>query len=361
MIALIYVIIGRTVSYNNMVLSNRKNGYKFYFTKDEIYTYLTISTKEIDKIIEFISIDLDKINTERDCFNIIQFSNNKYTLVFIWDFLYYLYDKIEMKIKENCDEKQLNTYYNMRGKVFEKQCAEEIDLAFKNKEIYQNIYYLDKKGKNELDIILIMDNKVIVFECKTTKFDIYKTNNNEELEREIIGALGKGYKTINNFDEYIKDKHAIELFNNGNKFEIDLKNKDIVYVCISLNNVEFVQTSIQKLDGKVLKKVNKYPIILNYLDFSSILELASLNSNPILKYFSERYFTINELKMLSLDIDEIDVLGFLTDDQNERVYKMIKECASNVDPNIMIKNGAYRNQLNEFLNRKFFYDLYNMQ
>lgn len=361
MIALIYVIIGRTVSYNNMVLSNRKNGYKFYFTKDEIYTYLTISTKEIDKIIEFISIDLDKINTERDCFNIIQFSNNKYTLVFIWDFLYYLYDKIEMKIKENCDEKQLNTYYNMRGKVFEKQCAEEIDLAFKNKEIYQNIYYLDKKGKNELDIILIMDNKVIVFECKTTKFDIYKTNNNEELEREIIGALGKGYKTINNFDEYIKDKHAIELFNNGNKFEIDLKNKDIVYVCISLNNVEFVQTSIQKLDGKVLKKVNKYPIILNYLDFSSILELASLNSNPILKYFSERYFTINELKMLSLDIDEIDVLGFLTDDQNERVYKMIKECASNVDTNIMIKNGAYRNQLNEFLNRKFFYDLYNMQ
>jgi len=166
---------------------------------------------------------------------------------------------------------------------------------------------------------------------------------------------------FNNFDEYIKDKHAIELFNNGNKFEIDLKNKDIVYVCISLNNVEFVQTSIQKLDGKVLKKVNKYPIILNYLDFSSILELASLNSNPILKYFSERYFTINELKMLSLDIDEIDVLGFLTDDQNERVYKMIKECASNVDTNIMIKNGAYRNQLNEFLNRKFFYDLYNMQ
>lgn len=361
MIALIYVIIGRTVSYNNRVLSKRENGYKFYFTKNEIYTYLTISTKEIDRIIEFISIELDKISTERDCFNIIKFSNNKYILVFIWDFLYYLYDKIEIKIKENCDQKQLDNYYNMRGKVFEKQCAEEIDLAFENKEIYKNTYYLNRKGKNELDIILIIDNKIIVFECKTTKFDIYKTNNNEELEHEIIGALGKGYKTINNFDEYIKDKDTIELFNNGNKFEIDLKSKDILYVCISLNNIEFVQTSIQKLDGKVFKKVNRYPIILNYLDFSSILELASLNPNPILKYFSERYFTINELKMLSLDVDEIDVLGFLTDDQNERVYKMIKECASNIDTNIMIKNGTYRNQLNEFLNRKFFYDLYIMQ
>lgn len=361
MITLIYVIIGRTVSYNNMVLSYRKNGYKFYFTKDEIYTYLTMTTKEIDKIIEFISIDLDKINTERECFNIIKFSNNKYTLIFIWDFLYYLYDKIEIKIKENCDEKQLNNYYNMRGKVFEKQCAKEIDLAFENKEIYKNIYYLNEKGKNELDIILIIDNKIIVFECKTTKFDIYKTNNNEELEHEIIGALGKGYKTINNFDEYIKEKDVLELFDNGNKFKINLKNKDIVYVCISLNNIEFVQTSIQKLEGKVLKKVNKYPIILNYLDFSSILELASLNPNLILKYFSERYFTINGLKMLSLDIDEIDVLGFLTDNQNERVYKIIKECASNVDTNIMIKNGTYRKQLNEFLNSKFFYNLYNKQ
>lgn len=361
MIALIYVIIGRIVSYNNMVLSNKGKEYKFYFTKDEIYTYLTISNKEIDKIMKFISIELDKISTERDCFNIINFSNNKYTLIFIWDFLYYLYDKIEMTIKENYDEKQLNTYYNMRGKVFEKQCAEEIELSFKNKEIYKNAYYLNKKGKNELDIILIINNKIIVFECKTTKFDIYKTNNNEELEYEIIDALGKGYKTINNFDEYIKDKDILELFYNGNKYEIDLKNKDIIYICVSLNNIEFVQTSIQKLDGKVLKKVNKYPIILNYLDFSSILELASLNPTLILKYFSERYFTINELKMLSLDIDEIDVLGFLTDDQNERVYKMIKECASNVDTNIMIKNEVYRNQLNEFLNRKFFYDLYNMQ
>ena len=200
--------------------------------------------------------------------------------------------------------------------------------------------------------------KIIIFECKTTKFNIYKTNNNEELEYEIISALGKGYKTINNFDEYIKNKDTIELFDNGKKFEINLKNKDIVYVCISLNNIEFVQTSIQKLDGKVLKKVNKYPIILNYLDLSSILELASLNPNPILKYFSERYFTINELKMLSLDIDEIDVLGFLTDDQNERVYKIIKENSSSVDTNIMVTNGTYRNQVNKFFNEKFLYNLY---
>lgn len=157
---------------------------------------------------------------------------------------------------------------------------------------------------------------------------------------------------------FLKNKDTIELFDNGNKFEINLKNKDIVYVCISLNNIEFVQTSIQKLDGKVLKKVNKYPIIINYLDLSSILELASLNSDPILKYFSERYFTINELKMLSLDIDEIDVLGFLTDEQNERVYKMIKDNSSSVDTNIMITNGTYRNQVNNFLNEKFFYNLY---
>lgn len=197
-----------------------------------------------------------------------------------------------------------------------------------------------------------------MFECKTTNFDIYKTNNNEELEYQIISALGKGYKTINNFDQYIKNKDTIELLDNGKKIQLNLKNKEIIYVCISLNNIEFVQTSIQKLDGTVLKKVNKYPIILNYLDLSSILDLASLNPDPILKYFGERFYTINELKMLSIDIDEIDVLGFLTDEQNARVYNMIKDNSSFVDTNLMITNGAYRNQVNKFLNEKFIYNLY---
>ena len=358
MIALIKAIIKRIITYNNLVLDNKGKEYNFYLTKDEIYTYLTISTTEIDQIIEFISIDLNYINDERDCFNLIKFNNDSYTLIFIWDFLYYLYDKIETKIKENSNEKQLSIYYNNRGKIFEKQCTQEIKLAFKNKEIYKNVYYINEKGKNELDIILIIDNKIIVFECKTTNFDIYKTNNNEELEYQIISALGKGYKTINNFDQYIKNKDTIELLDNGKKIELNLKNKEIIYVCISLNNIEFVQTSIQKLNGKVLKKVNKYPIILNYLDLSSILDLASLNPDPILEYFSERFYTINELKMLSIDIDEIDVLGFLTDEQNARVYNMIKDNSSFVDTNLMITNGAYRNQVNKFLNEKFIYNLY---
>ena len=358
MISLIKAIIKRIITYNNLVLDNKGEEYNFYLTKDEIYTYLTITTTEIDTIIEFISIDLNNINDERDCFNLIKFDNDSYTLIFIWDFLYYLYDKIETKIKENSNEKQLSIYYNNRGKIFEKQCTQEIKFAFKNKEIYKNVYYINEKGKNELDILLIIDNKIIVFECKTTNFDIYKTNNNEELEYQIISALGKGYKTINNFDQYIKNKDTIELLDNGKKIQLNLKNKEIIYVCISLNNIEFVQTSIQKLDGTVLKKVNKYPIILNYLDMSSILDLASLNPDPILKYFGERFYTINELKMLSIDIDEIDVLGFLTDEQNARVYNMIKDNSSFVDTNLMITNGAYRNQVNKFLNEKFIYNLY---
>lgn len=358
MISLIKAIIKRIITYNNLVLDNKGEEYNFYLTKDEIYTYLTIPTTEIDTIIEFISIDLNNINDERDCFNLIKFDNDSYTLIFIWDFLYYLYDKIETKIKENSNEKQLSIYYNNRGKTFEKQCTQEIKFAFKNKEIYKNVYYINEKGKNELDIILIIDNKIIMFECKTTNFDIYKTNNNEELEYQIISALGKGYKTINNFDQYIKNKDTIELLDNGKKIQLNLKNKEIIYVCISLNNIEFVQTSIQKLDGTVLKKVNKYPIILNYLDLSSILDLASLNPDPILKYFGERFYTINELKMLSIDIDEIDVLGFLTDEQNARVYNMIKDNSSFVDTNLMITNGAYRNQVNKFLNEKFIYNLY---
>ena len=39
----------------------------------------------------------------------------------------------------------------------------------------EQLLAINEKGKNELDILLIIDNKIIVFECKTTNFDIYKT------------------------------------------------------------------------------------------------------------------------------------------------------------------------------------------
>ena len=37
---------------------------------------------------------------------------------------------------------------------------------------------------------------------------------------------------------------------------------------------------------------------------------------------------------------------------------MIKDNSSFVDTNLMITNGAYRNQVNKFLNEKFIYNLY---
>ena len=88
MISLIKAIIKRIITYNNLVLDNKGEEYNFYLTKDEIYTYLTIPTTEIETIIEFISIDLNNINDERDCFNLIKFDNDSYTLIFTWDFLY---------------------------------------------------------------------------------------------------------------------------------------------------------------------------------------------------------------------------------------------------------------------------------
>ena len=358
-------ILFRSFLYNDykVAKNKRKREYKrlfpqstnYYFTKEELYNKFQQKNESIDRILELLSIEINDIKEIKDVYRILKY-NNKYILYFIWDFIYNSYDLFEYKIVEYYkNKKEEDKFYKKRGVEFEKYCYHKLIEGFPKYNIYRKLYYDDKKGNHEIDILMESDIEIIIFECKSSEFDIHTTKNNEELKKAFLRSFGNGYKTINDFNDYIIN-NGKELYSkqNNKKYTFDFKKKEVIYINISLHNIEYLQTSVQKIDKELIKPVNIYPINWNFIDFLTIMELSKMNPEPIFEYIHKRFKMLNENKEITFDVDEIDVLGFLTDKQNERVYKMIIENNNKVDTTFTISNGIYREPINKLFNKKMF-------
>ncbi len=371
----IFFLIRRVLLFNDYALqkdNKRKREYEesfskstnFYFTKDELYSFFPKHKKEIDKIFNIITINIFGFEKEADVFKIIE-NDNKYILYFLWDFTYFLYDLIEDEIIKyyGINSKELDKYYLKRGKALEKYCYISLIDAFPKTNIRRNLYYDSKNGNNEIDIILETKNEFIIFEQKSSKFDIHQTKDDENLKKAFIKAFGNSFKTLNNFYEFAKNGDGVMYFKHDKKkVNIDLKHKKIILIQVSLHNIEYMQSSVQKFDKNLIKPVANYPICWNFIDFLTILELAKMNTEIVIEYINKRYDILNRNKEITLDIDEIDAMGFLTDSRYKKQYEMLtNDQNNNVDLRFMIGNGAYRNEVNELMNSRFYDMLFNVK
>lgn len=324
-----------------------------YLTKTEIYKYFNGFQEEIDLILNDISIKYSDIKHSNDVYKVIN-NDGHYYLFFIWDFLYNLYNIYSKRIK---DYLGVDKFSNIRGKAFENVCFKHLQMYFPNFKKYQSLQYDYKNGNHEVDMLMELENTVIVFECKSGAFDVYDFDKDDKLYEEFRKVFGNGYKTINDLNKYIKEGNNRFRTRDEKTINIDLKDKKVIYINLSLYNIEFMQTNIQKIKSEKLKKVEIYPICWNYIDFLTLIQVACVDYNLFEQYFMKRYEIINNNKNLTFDYDEVDVFGFLTDPSqtefvNEYLLKVVKE-GTDIDMNFMISNAIYRQEFNDELNRRF--------
>lgn len=352
-----YGRVTRDIEYIKKYENAFSNSKRCYFTKKELYSFFN-NNPQIDKILDFISIDINKQVKKTDATKLLYY-DRKYYLYFIWDFIYNLFDEIEIKILEHTDDK--DKYYHEKGKRFENLCYDKLCKYYPKKMIYKNLKYDYNGGNNEVDLLLELPNSYLIFECKSAEFNINKFDSNKELYERFLAAFGKGFRTINNLDRYIKSgNNVFYKESKKNKISFNFKDKKVYFVILSLYNIEYMQTQIQKIKKEFIRPANIYPICWNYLDFGSIMKLSPLEINLFEKYLEKRTRLLNEKKNITFDIDEIDAFGFLTDPKYEYVYDMLMNHVNeNIDENFMISNGAYRQEFNMMFDKKFIDDYIN--
>lgn len=327
-----------------------------YFTKEEIFGYFKNNKKEIEMILNDVSIDFyDQKNTKQTC--MILKNGEKYYLFFIWDFLYNLYDIFADRIKKELGNDEFN---DKKGKSFENLCFKNIKQTFPDFKVYKSLQYDYRKGNHEVDILLILNKTIVMFECKSGLFDIYKSDDDGKLYHDFSKVYGNGYKTINTFNDYVCDGNSIFRTKDGKKIQIDFRNYQIIYINLSLYNIEFLQTNVQKIKSDKIHPVKIYPICWNFIDFLTFTSVACAHYDLFEEYLIKRFNMINQNKMLTFDYDEADVFGFLTDpSQKEFVEKYLLKNHSpnqNIDMKFMISNGIYRKEFNEGLDKQYLFE-----
>lgn len=330
-----------------------------FFTKDEIFRYFQSNKTEIDLILNDISIDFyNQKNTKDSC--MILKNGEKYYLFFIWDFLYNLYDIFADKIKNSLGN---NMFNDKRSKSFEHVCFENIQKTFPNYKSYKSLQYDYKNGNHEVDILLILNKTIVMFECKSGSFDTYKSDDDGKLYHDFAKVFGNGYKTINDFNDYINEGNNTFRTKNKEKIQIDFTNHQMIYINLSLYNIEFLQTNVQKIKPDKMHSVKVYPICWNFIDFLTFTTVACVDYDLFEEYFIKRFTMLNQNKMLTFDYDEADVFGFLTDPSQKQFVEnyLLKMMLSNpnVDMNFIISNGVYRKEFNEGLDKQYLFDFIN--
>lgn len=357
--AFVTVVICRIVLFHNLNEIDPNEEYansdakECYFTKSELNKYLLDSSDEIDLVLNDLSVNFSELSNVKDVYKIISF-NDHYYLFFIWDFLYNLFNIYSIKIKSALGNDEFN---KKRGKAFETVCYNNLNQCFKYGKIYKGLEYDYKSGNHEIDILMELNEVIVIFECKSGAFDSLEFENDGELYSAFVKVYGNGYKTINDLNEYILGGNNTFRDKDKNNVEIDIKNKTVVYVNLSLYNIEFIQTSIQKIKSERMKKVDVYPICWNYIDFLTLTKVAIVDYMLFEEYLKKRFNIINNYKNLTLDYDEVDAFGLLTD-PSQKYYVdniLLSESTSNsnIDMNFMISNGIYREEFNSGFDREY--------
>ena len=122
--------------------------------------------------------------------------------------------------------------------------------------------------------------------------------------------------------------------------------KQVYPLQITLYPIDFIGTHLHNIETIDIGKFSVYPININFMDFYTIMFFASLNKQPFETYLAKRFASINMAADIQLDVDEIDVFGFLIDPQYDSLFDMFMQNDHGVQQIFSISNSAYRRQFN---------------
>ncbi len=310
------------------------------------------NNSEYQIYLNLFSQDINAINSDKAT-PFLYSNKDEYSVIFVDDLASFIFSETERRIIDffsTTGRESLELYKKKRGECFEDIVNRLVKEVY-NKDSFSNMKYIDcEKKRREIDIIIIQPEYIIDIECKSSYFNLYDCKTKSEIQMRVRGAFGKSLKSINAFYNVLQYGLPVKLTNSHNNNVIISEKTQLYPVQVTLYPIDIIGTHLHNIEKIDIGNFDIFPVNINFMDFYMIMFLASLNRYPFEQYLSRRYETINNVPNLQLDVDELDVFGFLTDPQNDRLYNiLIQNHNDGVQQVFSINNDAYRREFNSLL------------
>ncbi len=272
---------------------------------------LSLDTEEIDNILNYFSIECSDNKDFLPRFKnpviykpIIK-ENDKYICFNPLNLIQNMKSVFEKALKKNVN--LWSKYCKTRGNVLENITSEKIKKIMPSSEIYSNlkykIYENNEEKECELDLLIIIDSKLLLIEAKAGIFsERSKYGFKDRITKDINTLIHSAHEQCIRALKYINQNESVRFYNKNIKLDInkdDFKTIDILSV--TLENLDIITANIHNI-----LDLNKSVGIFSVSIYDLSIILAILNGpTEFFLYLNRRNKCIEERKIHAHD--ELDI------------------------------------------------------
>lgn len=309
-----------------------------------------LESDKVERMLGVFSVDINSAK-EMDVDGLLRLGD-KYCMFYPDFFVMAIARMLDKELLRLLPEGRKDEYYRKRGDAFEGYLASNLIDYFGRDKICLNYEYRDGKQKNELDAVLELDNAIIVFEAKSSKYDEpydFSDDDSEELFKGLRGSFGRGFLTLDRAYKYFSENEEVKLYKGKESKTIVTNGKAIYNVLYTLNDIRSIGGRISKICKQV--KIAHFPACLSCCDFQTIMANAG-TTERLCTYLERKSHLINDHKSLTFDLDEVDSYGMIMSDQYEELEARLS-IMKGIDCSYMVGNSCYRESANHDLNGRY--------
>jgi len=305
---------------------------------------------KVQKMLDVFAVDIYSAK-EKDVDGLLKIGD-KYCTLYPDFFVMSIARMLDKEIFQMLPEGRKDEYYRKRGDAFEGYLVFDLIQNFNKGRVYPNVEYRDGKQKNELDAVLELDNAIVVFEAKSSKYDEpynFSDDESEELFKGLRDSFGRGFRTLDRAYKFFSNNEEVKLYKGQKTKTIVTKGKAIYTILYTLNDIRSIGGRISKICKQA--KLAHFPVCLSCCDFQTIMVNVG-TTERLCTYLERKNHLVNDLKSLTFDLDEVDSYGMIMSDQYKDLQTRLS-IMKDFDCSFMVGNSCYRESANLELNQRY--------
>lgn len=273
----------------------------FYITYEEILMLSGYVKKEdFDK---YVSLFAENINNDDigDCK--LYLDDNGVFILCIEEFVDYILFKLEKIILSELTKKATEKYRHNKGELFE-EYVYSLTASFFDKSFHTLYYYPAKDKKVEIDVLVEINNRFAVIECKSGTINLEDKYTDSSLRSVIKGKTKKAYKSLMDLNEYYTKQRECEFICDSNK--VHICDAELYYVNMLMYSLDSFSSNLHVMYGEYLDNDTQI-LTISLEHFLAILIDQASDNNNIFDYLKKRTEYISKYPKLNLDSNELDL------------------------------------------------------
>ncbi len=210
------------------------------------------------------------------------------------------------------DKEYYGVFSNKIGNWLERQVSSCLKRIFNENEVHENIFYDFNGKKEEVDVLLKHDTKLLIFQCKFKRLT-HETkigSSTQQLEVDFDKSVGASMQQCLKAKKYVESSDSVKFY----KEQVDLKFKKGDVEEVILINIVFGDYAGHSIQTEKINQAfqlwdsGEYSWTIPFLDFDMVTEMFD-NPYSFLHYVTRRIETEKVSKDLMVN-DEMELLGF---------------------------------------------------